>query len=137
MGLEENGSTREQRAVSALQTGVLTDLQRKFQTRLYRLDTGVTRVPDPEALGPAVAPATHIGAGLEQLVTETADLPLGAVVLLSDGGDNAGGIDRSVIQGLRNRRVPVYTVGFGPQTVDQDVEIEDVVVATRTLAGSP
>ncbi len=136
MGLEDNGSTREQGAVSALQTGVLTELQRKFQTRLYRLDTGVTRVADPEALGAAVAPATHIGAGLEQLITETADLPLGAVVLLSDGGDNAGGIDRSVIQGLRNRRVPVYTVGFGPQSVDQDLEIEDVVVAARTLAGS-
>ena len=136
MGLSENGSTREQQALQALQAGPLVELQRKFQTRLYRLDTGVTRVSDPAELGPAVAPATHIGSSLEQLSTQTADLPLGAIVLLSDGGDNAGGVDRNVIETLRNRRVPVYTIGFGAQSADQDVEIEDAVVATRTLAGS-
>jgi uncharacterized membrane protein len=63
-------------------------------------------------------------------------LPLGAVVLLSDGGDNAGGVDRHAIDALRNRRVPVYTVGFGKEEVARDVEIEDVVVASRVLAGS-
>ena len=136
MSLAENGATREQQAVQALQGGVLTDLGRRFQTRLYRLDTGVKRVDNPAELGAAVAPATHIGSSLEQLVTETADLPLGAIVLLSDGGDNAGGIERSVIESLRNRRIPVYTVGFGPPSVDRDVEVEDVVVASRTLAGS-
>ncbi len=136
MALAENGSTREQQAVQALQGGVLADLQRRFQTRLYRLDTAVKRVDSPADLGPAVAPATHIGSSLEQFVTETADLPVGAIVLLSDGGDNAGGIERSVIESLRNRRIPVYTVGFGPQSVDRDVEVEDVVVASRTLAGS-
>ncbi|MGH9415557.1 MAG: glutamine amidotransferase, partial [Terriglobales bacterium] len=136
MALAEGGATREQQAVQALQGGVLTDLQSKFQTRLYRLDTGVKRVADPAALSAAVAPATHIGSSLEQLVTETADLPLGAVVLLSDGGDNAGGIDRGVIESLRNRRIPVYTVGFGAQSADRDIEVEDVVVASRTLAGS-
>jgi uncharacterized membrane protein len=136
MALAENGSTREQQAVQALQGGVLSELQRRFQTRLYRLDTGVKRVEDAAGLAPAVAPATHIGSSLEQLLTESADLPLGAIVLLSDGGDNAGGIERSVIESLRNRRIPVYTVGFGPQSVDQDIEVEDVVLASRTLAGS-
>ena len=107
MSLSENGSTREQQAVQALQAGTLAELQRKFQTRLYRLDTGITRVEDTAALHDAQAPATHIGAGLQQLVTQTADLPLGAIVLLSDGGDNAGGIDRDVLEALRNRRLAV------------------------------
>ena len=140
MSLADTGATREQEAVKALQAGTLTELQRKFQTRLYRLDTGITRVTDTTALATelasAAAPATHIGAGLQQLLTETADLPLGAIVLLSDGGDNTGGIDRDVLETLRNRRLPVYTVGFGRDTADQDVEIQDVVVARRTLAGS-
>jgi hypothetical protein len=45
----------------------------------------------------ADAPATHINAGLRQLVAETSDLPVGAVVLLSDGAENAtgGGGDRA------------------------------------------
>src|SRR5581483_4085424 len=129
-------SSREQQALSALRSGLLPELQQKFQTRLYRLDTGVTRVNSPDELGEPGGSATHIGASLEQLTAETADLPLGAVVLLSDGGDNAGGVDRSVIESLRNRRIPVYTVGFGPQTPTQDAQMEDVVIATRTLAGS-
>jgi uncharacterized membrane protein len=136
MDQTENGSTREQQAIRALQSGVLPKLQENFQTRLYRFDTRLTRIANPTELGPAVAPATHIGASLEQLLTQMGDLPLGAVVLLSDGGDNAGGVDRGAIDGLRNRRVPVYTVGFGREQVAQDVEVEDVVVASRALAGA-
>jgi uncharacterized membrane protein len=136
MSQVENGSTREEQAIQALQSGVLPKLQRNFQTRLYRFDASLTRISAPEQLGPAVAPATHIGASLEQLVTQTGGLPLGAVVLLSDGGDNAGGVDRSAIDALRNRHIPVYTVGFGAEAVPQDVEVEDVVVASRALAGS-
>jgi len=136
MGAVEDGSTREEQATRALGSGVLDTLQRSFQTRLYRFNTGITRVPALAAYGPANARATHIGASLAQLLTQTADLPLGAILLLSDGGDNAGGIDRSVIEALRNRRIPVYTVGFGAESPGRDVEIEDVVLASRTLAGS-
>ena len=136
MSLAEHGSTRVEQAVRALRSGMLTELQQRFQTRLYRFDTGIARITAPEDVGAAARPATHIGASLEQLLTESADLPLGAIVLLSDGGDNAGGVGRDVIEALRNRRVPVYTVGFGDGSVEQDVEMEDVVVASRTLVGS-
>src|SRR6185312_6987324 len=53
-----------------------------------------------------------------------------------DGGDNSGGVDRNAIEALRNHRIPVYTVGFGDEQASHDVEIEDVVVASRALAGS-
>ncbi len=135
MGQSDDGATREAQAIGALQSGVLTQLQKNFQTRLYRFDTSLTPVSQLQ-IGSAVAPATHIGASLRQLLEQTADLPLGAVVLLTDGGDNSGGVDQEAIDALRNRRVPVYTIGFGAQQVERDVEIEDVVVATRALAGS-
>ncbi len=136
MSQADNGSSREEQAIHALQSGVLVKLQKSFETRLYRLDTTVTRVADLQHLGPAKAPATHIGASLSQLVTEMEGLPLGAVVLLSDGGDNSGGIDRSALDALRNRRIPVYTVGFGAEGAARDVELEDVVIPARALAGS-
>lgn len=136
MSQTDNGSTREDQAIQALQSGVLTRLQKSFQTRLYRFDTTVTRIADLRQIGAAVAPATHIGASLQQLVTQMEGLPLGAVVLLSDGGDNTGGVDRSALDALRNHRIPVYTVGFGTEHVDRDIEVEDVVIADRTLAGS-
>ena len=123
------------RPLRRLQGGVLPDLQKKFQTRLYRLDGNITRVNSLDGLN-ASSPVTHIGDGLKQLADETADLPIGAIVLLSDGADNSGGIDLDTISALRSRRIPVHTVGFGLEQVPHDVEINDVGIAPRALADS-
>jgi uncharacterized membrane protein len=136
MGISENGAPREAQAVKALQGGALALMQKSFQTRLYRLDSRLTQVPDLKGFGDAVAPATRIGDSLKQLTAETSDLPIGAVVLLSDGSDNTGGVDLDTISALRNRRIPVHTVGFGAEQMSNDVEIDDAVVASRALADS-
>ena len=136
MGISEGGATRVEQAKQALQNNVLAELQAKFQTRLYRLDRSVTRVNNLQEIGDAAAPATHIGDGLNQLLAETSDLPVGGVVLLSDGSDNSRGIDRDTIAALRNRHIPVDTVGFGEETVSPDVEMDDAVVAPRAVADS-
>ena len=139
MSIAESGATREQQAVSALQGGVLDELQKKFQTRLYRLDAHLTRVSALDAFkNPAATPAsaTRIGNSLQDFTAETAGLPIGAVVLLSDGADNSGGIDLSTIAALRGRQIPVHTVGFGPEDVPNDVEINDAVIAPRAMQNS-
>jgi hypothetical protein len=131
--------TREAAAEKALEGGVLAGLQKKFQVRLYRLDSRVTRATAPAEIQPT-APATHINDGLRQLVTETSDLPVGAVVLLSDGSENSldgsGDLDLDTIHALRNRRLPVHTVGFGKEQAAHDVELNDVRVTSRAMAGS-
>src|ERR1700734_2412742 len=91
MGITEDGSTRQAQAVSALQNGVLASLNRSFQTRLYRVDDVPARIDGLASLHPD-APSTRIGDSLRQLSEETSDLPIGAVVLLSDGDDNVGGV---------------------------------------------
>ena len=73
---------------------------------------------------------------LNEFASDTASVPVGAVVLLSDGGDNSGRIDRSTIEVLRQRRIPVHTVGFGAAQVPKDVEIENVALTARALAHS-
>jgi uncharacterized membrane protein len=82
------------------------------------------------------APSTRIGDSLKQLSDETADLPVGAVVLLSDGDDNTGGISADAISALRARHIPVHTVGFGRERAQHDVELDDAVIAPRALADS-
>jgi hypothetical protein len=82
------------------------------------------------------APSTRIGDSLKQLSEETSDLPIGAVVLLSDGDDNTGGISADAISALRARHIPVHTVGFGRERAAHDVELDDAVVAPRALADS-
>lgn len=148
MAIADSGSdgktTREAAAVKVLgddrgsdrsKGGILAGLQRRFQTRVYRLDGAIARVAKVEEMKPTAA-ATHINDGLKQLAAETADLPIGAVVLLSDGDENGGGVDLDTISALRNRRLPVHTVGFGKPQAGHDVEIEDVSVASRAMADS-
>ncbi len=135
MSLVEGGARREDRAIEALRSSLLPAIGGRYETRLYRLDTGVTRTRLSE-LGPAAAPATHIGDSLRQLAVETSDLPIGAVVLLSDGGDSSGGVAREAIEALRRRHIPVHTVGFGALEGAPDVEVEEVTLAARALARS-
>ncbi len=135
MSIADSGSTREADAVKALENGVLASLQKNFQTRIYSFDTRISRVSNLAQIQPT-APATRIGDSLQQLVSETSDLPVGAVLLMSDGSDNTGGIDRAAIAALRSRRIPVHTVGFGAEHMSHDVEIDDATVAPRALANS-
>jgi uncharacterized membrane protein len=135
MTIAENGSTRLDQAVKALQNGVLAGLQKKFQTRVYRLDNKLTRITDLKELQPG-APSTHIADSLKQLAEETSDLPLGAIVLISDGAENTGGIDLDTVSVLRSRHIPVHTVGVGQEHAAQDLEIDDAVLAPRSLATS-
>jgi len=135
MAIAEDGATRESQAVKALRGGVLDELQKRFQIRLYRLDGQLARISKLDDLTPS-APATRIGEGLKQVAGEAADLPIGAVVLVSDGADNSGGIDLDTISTLRSRRIPIHTVGVGAEQVPRDIEMDDAAVAPRALADS-
>ncbi len=137
---DSDGKTREAAAIAALENGVLAGLQKRFQTRVYRLGSELSRVDGLQGIAP-VEPATHIGEGLKRLATETADLPVGAVVLLSDGGQNTAGaggtgIRMDAMQALRNRRLPVHVVGLGKEEPAHDIEIEDVSVAANAIANA-
>jgi uncharacterized membrane protein len=134
MALAENGATREAQAVQAL-GGALQSLNRSFQTRLYKVDEAPARIDRLEDLKPD-APATRIGDSLKQLSDETSDLPIGAVVLLSDGDDNSGGLSPGSISALRARHIPVHTVGFGRERAAHDVELEDAAISPRAMADS-
>ena len=135
MAIQENGATRREQAVRVLNSGLLEALRQKFQVRLHRLGERLERIDKPDQLS-ASARATRIGANLKQVAAEAAGLPIGAVVLLSDGADNTGGIDLETLAEIRRQRIPVHTVGFGRERFARDVEISDVQVAARALADS-
>jgi len=129
------GAETRSAAAASLSSGVLDELGRKFQVRLYRFDNQVARAASPGAIRPAAA-ATRLDDSLGQLLDQTADLPIGAIVLLSDGADNRGGLERATLDRLRARHIPVDTVGFGPTAPARDVELDDVQVQPRALAKS-
>ena len=134
MAISEDGATREAQAVKTLQNGVLASSTALFK-RVFTASMTCPRASTISKPAPG-APSTRIGDSLKQLSEETSDLPIGAVVLLSDGDDNSGGISADAINALRARHIPVHTVGFGREHAAHDVELDDAVIAPRALADS-
>ena len=135
MGIADAGGTREAAAKRALDSGLLKSLGERFQVRLYKFGAEPERVEKTDAFD-ASQPATHIGDALDRVLAESSSLPLGAIVLLSDGADNAGGINLDTLAALRKQRIPVHTIGFGREHPDRDVEITDAVLPARALPQS-
>src|SRR5712671_3862024 len=132
---ETGGTTRRAAATNVLNSGLLNALKDKFQVRLYRLGDHLDRFDKLDQLNSSI-PATHIGEGLKQVVADAASLPIGAVVLASDGADNSGGVDLETISEIRRQRIPIHTIGFGKEQANRDVEITDVQVPPRALPDS-
>jgi len=135
MAAREGDSTRLEQARALLDGGLQAALEQKFQVRLYRFGQGIARIRSTSELSGA-AGASRVGDSLREVVAESATLPLGAVVVLSDGADNSGGIDLETISEIRRQRVPVHTVGFGRHQPARDLEIRDVALPARALADS-
>jgi len=135
MAIKDGGETRGAQAAALLGHKLLAALGEKFQVRLYRFGKDAERIQKTAQLTGA-APATRIGDSLEQVLAESATLPLGAVVLLSDGADNSGGIDLDTISRIRRRHIPVHTIGLGREKLDKDIEVMDAVLPTHALPNS-
>jgi uncharacterized membrane protein len=135
MGLKEGAQTRQKRALNLLNEGLLKRLSNRFQVRLYKLGSGVAQMAQLSQLH-ADETSTQIGRGLRELASESATLPLGSVVLLSDGADNTGGIDAETLTELTRHRLPVNTVGFGKEELENDVELDEVDLPSKALPSS-
>ncbi len=135
MAIVEDGESRIAKATAVLNSGLLKRLGDKFQVRLYRLSERLERVDKIESLN-ASSTATRLGESLKQIGVEAAGLPVGAVLLLSDGADNSGGVDLETLAEIRRHRIPIHTVGFGREKFDNDIEISSVEVPSRALADS-
>ncbi len=135
MATQEEGQTRKEQVLKTINGGLLSSLQAKFQVRLYRFGDHLERMEKLDQLT-AGAPATRIGDSLKEVLADASTLPIGAVVLLSDGADNSGGIDLETISDIKRQRIPVHTIGFGREKMERDIELTDVQLPVRSLAKS-
>jgi uncharacterized membrane protein len=135
MSIKDASGTREASAQSVLNGGMLKTLTDRFQVRLYKFGKEPDRIQKPEQAAGDES-ASRIGDTLERVLAESTSLPLGAIVMLSDGADNAGGIDLATIAAIRRQRIPIHTIGFGKEHPDKDIEITDAMVPARALPDS-
>ena len=79
---------------------------------------------------------TNIAAALGSVLSETSNLPLAGVVLITDGADNSYADLAPVMSDLKANNIPVYPVGVGTLTIERDAELMQVSAARRILKGS-
>jgi uncharacterized membrane protein len=135
MALRDMGVSREEQALKTLHSGLLSKLENRFQVRFYQVGAGADRVSNMDQFKGSQS-STQLGKALKQLAGEAATLPIGAVVLLSDGADNSGGVDRDTLAELKRRRLPVHTIGFGREEMEKDVELDGFDVPAKALEDS-
>jgi uncharacterized membrane protein len=79
---------------------------------------------------------TRIGDSLLNVLRGANAGGLAAVVLVSDGVDNSQTLDAAAIAEIAGFGVPVHTIGIGREVLEEDVELEDVIIAAQGPAGS-
>lgn len=134
--LESEGSeTRLATAKRLLADEILPGLRDRFAVKVYSVGGGIQPLENlPAANGGN--PASHLGESLAQLARDTSNLPVGGVLLVSDGADNRGAIAPELLTAIRARRIPVHTLGIGRTEMERDVEIEELRAAPRTFSNA-
>ena len=135
MLLKQDAATRVDAAKQLLNSGLLDKLKSRFQVRVYRAGANLERIQNLDAVTGSQN-TTHLGGAMKQMMEESASLPIGAVVLLTDGSDNAGGLEADTLGEIRRRRIPIHTVGFGAEQLTKDLEVMELEVPLRALSDS-
>jgi hypothetical protein len=79
---------------------------------------------------------TRLGEALQQVIHQERGGTLAGVVLVSDGGQNAGAGPEAAIELAREaNKVPIFTVGLGSAKKPASVRVNDLVVPVRAYPG--
>jgi hypothetical protein len=78
---------------------------------------------------------TRLGDAMEELLRDLRDSPLAGLVLLSDGGQNAGISPDAAVETAREARVPVFAVGVGSERKPVSVRVYDFKAPARAYPG--
>jgi len=138
-----NGQTRKQAAAESLErAGLLDALAEDYQLRFFGFGGETRRANDLASIGTgfdeeAVAfSKTGLGDALSYVDDQLGGLPLGGVLLISDGADNSGKDATIAARTFAASGVPVYTLGVGMPSLPRDIGIEGVVTTRTVLEGS-
>jgi len=135
MNYGDGETTRLAQAVAALEDDLLPGLDGSVQVETYAFSDSAAAAQNLEGLT-ATGATTQIGEGLLNILRSSNAGGLAAIVLVTDGDDNSDTLDAAQIADIASFGVPVHTVGVGQEVLDNDVELEDVVIAPQGPAGS-
>ena len=131
----ENGESRLKRVNKLLfgentenNDGLLEKLNaNKFKVRLFGFDTEAKRIPN-EVLQSAEGENTNIPNAVNEALDDLQGIPLSGIVLCTDGVDRSGTDIQKLVMQVRERKVPIHTVGIGSGEGIPDIELVKVDV---------
>jgi len=115
--------------------GLLDELSNSFQVRSFRFDKETQRIAGIDNLSEE-GTGSSIGQALSYVNDQLNGLPLGGLVLISDGADNSDVDPVIAAQDFGVRQIPIFTLGVGQENIPQDIGIVDVSAAKTVLEGS-
>ncbi|MGD0088804.1 MAG: glutamine amidotransferase [Planctomycetota bacterium] len=115
--------------------GLASELAKNCAVRVFAFADGAKRANDPRALLPD-GERTNLFRALRDVDQELRGLPLAAVVLLTDGGNNGAGSPLEMAAHLAAQKIKLYTVGYGSPNPPNDYEIVRVAVPQKVRRNS-
>lgn len=132
----DNGQSRQSAMQEKLfEDGLLDELSESFQIRIFRFDKETQRIAGNEDLSEE-GTASSLQQALNYVDDQLNGLPLGGLVVVSDGADNSDADPLIKAQEFGARQIPVFTIGVGQEDIPQDIGIVDVSAAKTVLEGS-
>ncbi|MBA4387214.1 MAG: hypothetical protein C0404_04480, partial [Verrucomicrobia bacterium] len=104
-----------------------------FGERLRVIDDGLQEKGRKPIVPLASGNSTEIGTALSQLLGQFRGENLSAIVILSDGCNNAGTVPASAADFAREQRVPIYVLGIGNPKHPKDVYVANLLVNDTLL----
>lgn len=129
--------SRQQAVADALygEGGIVEGLADRYQVRTFAFNQTVRRVSGAEDLT-AQGNASGLEQAMRQVAEQLGGLPLSAVVMISDGADNADTDPLLSARDFAVRQIPVFTVGVGEELIPRDVGISSVSASQTLLDNS-
>ena len=134
---DRDGTSRAEKAVGLLdpEGGVVTSLEEGFAIRYFRFSSAAGRMDGLDGLT-FDGSRTRLGTALTDARDDLQGVPLSAMVVVSDGGDNTEEVIGDALLQLRAAAVPVFTVGLGDEQMEADVQAGRADVPATALAGN-
>jgi len=78
---------------------------------------------------------TRLGQSLRQLLIEERVAPLAGVIVISDGGHNAGPAPETVLPLAEEVKTPIFAIGVGSDKKPANVRVSDLLAPARAYPG--
>ncbi|MEW5978095.1 MAG: glutamine amidotransferase [Acidobacteriota bacterium] len=139
MSIEDtDGQSRLEAVKQALdpqKSPLMDELNKRFQTQLFRFSRDVEHLRSAEALQPS-GTGTGLESALDAISKELSSAQLASVLVFSDGADNLSRNLSAVISQFQSRKIPVNVCAVGQTEIGKDIELSQVSAPLSVLPES-